>query len=674
MDDRTERRFQALRRRINREYAQAKQELVERLEEFTAKYQQKDKEKRKQLAEGKITEQQYKDWVRGQVFQGKRWQEKIDQVSRQLTDVDERATEIVNDERLNVFADNANWMNEQAEKNFGVRFDLYDSATVARLLDEQPNLLPPRRVKRSTDVPWYHKQVANAVTQGILQGDSIDKIADRIGETTGEKSRVAMLRNARTACTSAQNAGRIEAMHQQQGMGIEVFKKWIAAHDNRTREAHQEMDGQIVGVDEPFKSILGEILFPGDPAAHPANVYNCRCTLGYEYPKFQPRVNEESEAEEAEETKSEETQKADERSAMIQQIKAKLGNIPEQYRDTIFASIDNADEQMLGIISKTIVNLKEVNWTESDPHGCSHYNDGDGTITIVTHDDDGTDREPEDILRTFWHEYGHFVDDAEISKSGYGHQSEFSDYFFSGIKPEITNGHKWEEAAVADVNALFKKLGIDDKFQCVYNENMYCAAIFKNGEYYDARNPDFETYDELQNALLKWARDFSGEVEYGEYMRKKYGYPVQPNRNEYIESYFTPKRNLYRERELFKGATTAYNKAMEKYYADVEKFQQSHDMDKIFAEWNKLQEAAEKRKEAVRAATDSFDGGVLGSFSAFVLLGGHRPDYYARNQLGASEAIANVFSNLVTGNELEREAFMSLCPNLYNLIMGVIKK
>ena len=224
--------------------------------------------------------------------EGKRWQERMDQVARQLTQVDETATAIVNGTRLGVFADNANFQNSEAEKALGVRFDLYDSASVARLLDEQPNLLPPRKVKRSTDIPWYHKQVANAVTQGILQGESIDKIAKRIGEQTGETSRKAMLRNARTAMTSAQNAGRMEAMHQQQDMGIRVQKKWIAAHDSRTRKAHRDpaLAEQVIDIDQPFKTKLGEILFPGDPAAHPANVYNCRCALGYVYPEYQPGI------------------------------------------------------------------------------------------------------------------------------------------------------------------------------------------------------------------------------------------------------------------------------------------------------------------------------------------------------------------------------------------------
>ena len=42
---------------------------------------------------------------------------------------------------------------------------------------------------------------------------------------------------------------------------------------------HAALDGQTQDAAKPFESELGEIMFPGDPAANPANVYNCRCTL-----------------------------------------------------------------------------------------------------------------------------------------------------------------------------------------------------------------------------------------------------------------------------------------------------------------------------------------------------------------------------------------------------------
>ena len=67
-------------------------------------------------------------------------------------------------------------------------------------------------------------------------------------------------------------------------MGVVVKKKWLATMDKRTRDVHRdELNGVEVDVDEPFHTSLGDIMFPGDPNADPANVYNCRCTLVYVY-------------------------------------------------------------------------------------------------------------------------------------------------------------------------------------------------------------------------------------------------------------------------------------------------------------------------------------------------------------------------------------------------------
>jgi SPP1 gp7 family putative phage head morphogenesis protein len=157
---------------------------------------------------------------------------------------------------------------------------------VSKLLKDEPTLLPPRKVKHSEDVDWYHKIINNCVTQGIIQGESIQEIAKRIAETTGERGEHAAIRNARTAMTAAQNAGRIEAMHEAQALGIKLQKRWLATLDSRTRDSHQHLDGQVQNVDDPFESDYGYIMFPGDPWAEPADVYNCRCTLLYEHPEY----------------------------------------------------------------------------------------------------------------------------------------------------------------------------------------------------------------------------------------------------------------------------------------------------------------------------------------------------------------------------------------------------
>ena len=84
-------------------------------------------------------------------------------------------------------------------------------------------------------------------------------------------------------------------------MGIKVKKKWLAAHDNRVRDTHAELDGQEVDADEPFEVDGMQIMYPGDPSAPPEMVYNCRCTLIYVYPEYEQSLEQVQETAEAEE-------------------------------------------------------------------------------------------------------------------------------------------------------------------------------------------------------------------------------------------------------------------------------------------------------------------------------------------------------------------------------------
>ncbi len=84
------------------------------------------------------------------------------------------------------------------------------------------------------------------------------------------------LRNARTAVTGAENAGKLDSMRRAQGLGVELKKLWLATRDSRTRDSHVMMDGEMVEVDEPFSN---GCMYPGDPDGVPAEVYNCRCAM-----------------------------------------------------------------------------------------------------------------------------------------------------------------------------------------------------------------------------------------------------------------------------------------------------------------------------------------------------------------------------------------------------------
>lgn len=278
---------------IRETYAQAAKEVKKKLDEYTKHYKAQIAVMQKRLESGKISQEDYNDWLERQIFRGKRWQEKLDDITKTYVDADGTARELVGDRSKNVFARFANSTARDIQNRFngGVSFDMYDRHAVERLLKENPQMLPEWKINEKKDYRWNAQRVQNAIAQGIIQGESIPQLTKRLTSELSAGSAKHMTLFARTAMTGAQNAGRIERLHEAQDMGIEVKKKWLAAHDDRVRDAHAELDGQTVDVDEPFHSSLGDIMYPGDPSADPANVYNCRCTMTYVYDVKASREN-----------------------------------------------------------------------------------------------------------------------------------------------------------------------------------------------------------------------------------------------------------------------------------------------------------------------------------------------------------------------------------------------
>ena len=190
------------------------------------------------------------------------------------------AMAIVNGELPDVYAENHNWGTYEVEHGTTIdtTYTLYDRATVARLIRDQPQLYPQASLDIAKDLLWNSQHITSAVTQGILQGESIPDMAKRL-RRVADMSRATATRAARTCVTGAENAGRVNSYKRAQSMGIRVRKQWIATLDERTRSSHRQLDGQSVDVDEPFKVDGDEIMYPGDPSAPGYLVYNCRCTL-----------------------------------------------------------------------------------------------------------------------------------------------------------------------------------------------------------------------------------------------------------------------------------------------------------------------------------------------------------------------------------------------------------
>lgn len=268
-------------RKLRSLYRKAAEEVRKKMDDFTKKHIQKSAEMQRKLEAGEITKAAYDSWMRGQVFIGKQWDMKLDQAMKVLDNANQEAAQIVRKGKMNVFAENYNYSAFKLEKktNGAVSFNIYNEATAARLIKKNPKLLPDWEIKKRKDYAWNRQKVENAITQGIIQGEGIDQITDRLVDSLRTQNESRMRTFARTAMTGAQNAGRQKQMEDAEDEGIKVKKRWVATLDSRTRDTHQELDGQEVGVDEDFHVDGYTISYPGDPTAEPEMVYNCRCTM-----------------------------------------------------------------------------------------------------------------------------------------------------------------------------------------------------------------------------------------------------------------------------------------------------------------------------------------------------------------------------------------------------------
>lgn len=211
------------------------------------------------------------------------------QTAENLSHVNEIALEYTNGRLPEVYALNYNAIGKSANRELrGFSFSLVDAHTVENLiLRGDRSLLPLRKLNKAKDVRWNMKKINSEVLQGILQGESIPKIANRIAKVQ-QMNMHAAVRTARTAVTGAENKGRMDMLGEMEAKGVVVDKMWISTHDGKTRDWHAELDRKTVGKDKPFVNSIGFIMYPGDPAADPANIYCCRCTLGYKIVGFKP--------------------------------------------------------------------------------------------------------------------------------------------------------------------------------------------------------------------------------------------------------------------------------------------------------------------------------------------------------------------------------------------------
>lgn len=267
----------ALIRRLRLSYLQARISLSQKIEDYLAQFEKDDAMMRALYDSGELSHEDYMKWKYSTLAETKQWKNMLNQLANDLTHQNQIAASMINDTLPGVYALNHNYGTFEAEKGsgFDTTYTMYDKYTVKKLLTEHEDLLPHPSVPIEKDLLWNKQHLQSALLQGILTGEPVKDIAKRFEYCTNMTENAA-IRNARTAVTGAENAGRIDSYKRAEKMGIKMQQMWMATLDGRTRDSHAMMDGEHQEVGKKFSN---GCRYPGDPQGAPGEVYNCRCTV-----------------------------------------------------------------------------------------------------------------------------------------------------------------------------------------------------------------------------------------------------------------------------------------------------------------------------------------------------------------------------------------------------------
>lgn len=123
------------------------------------------------------------------------------------------------------------------------------------------------------------------LAEGIDAGETVVELTERLlaafdadGAQLGD-TRAARI--ARTEAGRAWNRSALDAARALPARDRPTVKQWLTRRDNRVRDAHGDVDGQLQLLGDPFTVGGVQMTGPGDPTAPAHLVINCRCEVAF---------------------------------------------------------------------------------------------------------------------------------------------------------------------------------------------------------------------------------------------------------------------------------------------------------------------------------------------------------------------------------------------------------
>lgn len=160
-------------------------------------------------------------------------------------------------------------------------FDIPTQAIIQKAIEQPVDLikLVPTLERHRNNVL---KKIRIEITKGIVNGKGYTHIAKALRDDLG-MSKAQAQRVARTEAGRAMSQAGLDSAKVARDNGLQMYKRWYATKDTRTRHSHRHLDGQSLRLHEVFRSsgctAQAPKLFKG--AASAKENINCRCKLLY---------------------------------------------------------------------------------------------------------------------------------------------------------------------------------------------------------------------------------------------------------------------------------------------------------------------------------------------------------------------------------------------------------
>jgi len=135
----------------------------------------------------------------------------------------------------------------------------------------EDRLLNRSFIASESTIARVDESINEIITDGYKSGKGIDYVSQQVQARFEQLQTWEATRIARTEIHNAHNEG---IMKSYETLGVE-YTQWIAANDDRVRDSHAEIDGEII----PFGGTYSNgLMYPGDTSGDIEEWINCRCS------------------------------------------------------------------------------------------------------------------------------------------------------------------------------------------------------------------------------------------------------------------------------------------------------------------------------------------------------------------------------------------------------------